>query len=222
MIRLVIVDDQPLVRAGLRRILTHGERMEVIAECEDGDEVVETVRRHRPDAVLMDVRMKRVDGITATRALRVRDAAPPVMMLTTFDDDEILWSALEAGAAGFVLKDTSPEELIRATRVVVGGGAWVDSEMAGRIIEGLRGRRPDDGGRDAARLASLTGREREVLALIAKGHLNGEIAELLHVSETTVKTHVSHLFGKLDARDRAAAIVFAYESGIVTPGEGDR
>lgn len=222
MIRLVIVDDQPLVRAGLRRILTHGERMEVVAECEDGDEVVETVRRHRPDAVLMDVRMKRVDGITATRALRVRDAAPPVMMLTTFDDDEILWSALEAGAAGFVLKDTSPEELIRATRVVVGGGAWVDSEMAGRIIEGLRGRRPDDGGRDAARLASLTGREREVLALIAKGHLNGEIAELLHVSETTVKTHVSHLFGKLDARDRAAAIVFAYESGIVTPGEGDR
>ena len=218
MIRVVIVDDQPLVRTGLGRILTHRERIEVVAECADGDEVIETVERTRPDAVLMDVRMKRVDGIAATRALRERPDAPPVMMLTTFGDDEILWAALEAGAAGFVLKDASSEELLRATRTIAAGGAWIEPEIAARVIDGLRRERPG-GAPDTARLASLTEREREVLTLIAKGYLNGEIAERLHIGEATVKTHVSRVFAKLDARDRAAAIVFAYESGLVNPGE---
>jgi len=217
MTKVIIVDDQALVRIGLKRILTHQDRVQVIAECEDGDEVEAAVSLHRPDAVLMDVRMKRMDGIEATRALAARAAAPPVMMLTTFDDEQILWAALDAGAAGFVLKDASADELIRATRVVAGGGAWIDPEVAGRLIAGQRRLMPGDPA-EAKVIATLTEREREVLVLMAKGCLNGEIAALLGVGEATVKTHVSNLFGKLGARDRAAAIVFAYESGFVSTG----
>ena len=214
MIRVVIVDDQAVVRAGVARILGPEDGFDVVAECEDGDEVSDAVAEHRPDVVLMDVRMRRVDGVAATRALAATEAAPPVLVLTTFDDDDVLWGALEAGAAGFVLKDASAEELIAATRAVAGGGAWLDPDVTGRVLGRVRGARPAAPVTGTGRVPALTAREHDVLRLMATGATNPEIAEALYVSEATVKTHVGSIFSKLAVRDRAAAIVYAYDHGI--------
>ncbi|MGH9165750.1 MAG: response regulator transcription factor [Acidimicrobiales bacterium] len=219
MIRVLIVDDQPVVRAGLARILGPEDGFSVVADCEDGDEVVDAVARHHPDVVLMDVRMRRTDGVTATRLLRVDSAEPPVLVLTTFDDDDALWGALDAGAAGFVLKDTSAEDLIAATRAVAAGAAWLDPRVAPRVLQAFRANLRPRLAR-AARLDRLTEREHDVLRHMARGATNTEIAGALIVSEATVKSHVGAIFSKLGVRDRAAAIVFAYDHGIVDPHPG--
>ena len=194
MIRVVLVDDQELVRTGLQRILRRQDGFEVVAECTDGSEVAAAVARVKPDVVVMDLRMKGVDGIEATRRLREGDDAPPVLVLTTFDDDELLSGALRAGANGFQLKDAPAEDLIRA------------------VTEGSSQAPPPS-------LAELTPRETEVLRLMGRGLNNGEIAEELFISEVTVKTHVGNIFMKLGVRDRAAAIVFAFDHAVVVPGE---
>ena len=185
-----LVDDQAIVRAGLARILSPADGFEVVAECVDGDEAVARIPALRPDVTLMDVRMPGLDGIAATTELCAADAGP-ILVLTTFGEDDVLWAAIEAGAAGFVLKDSSAEDLIAAVRAVAGGGAWLDL---------------------------LTDREHDVLRLMARGATNAEIAAGLHVAEATVKSHVGSIFTKLDVRDRAAAIVFAYDHGVVNPG----
>lgn len=219
MIRIVIVDDQPVVRAGVARILAPDDGFEVVAECDDGDQVVAAVGAHRPDLVLMDVRMRRLDGVTATRSLVSTGEAPPVLMFTTFDDDDALWGALDAGAAGFILKDSSAEELIAAARAVAGGAAWLDPKVAPRVLRAFRTNvRPHLA--EAARVAELTDREHDVLRHMARGATNAEIAAALIVSEATIKTHVGAVFSKLGVRDRAAAIVFAYDHGIVEPHPG--
>ena len=213
MIRVLLVDDQPLVRAGMRLILEPEPDIEIAGECADGDEVLDAVDRLHPDIVVMDVRMRRMDGATATRLLRKRDAAPPVLVLTTFDDDETVAAALGAGAAGFILKDAPGEDLIRAVSIVADGGSWLDPQVAGRVLETYRrvsGRvAPAD-----ARLALLTDRERDVLREVATGANNAEVASALYVSEATVKTHLGNILAKLDLRDRAAAIVFAHTHSV--------
>ncbi|MBA2280720.1 MAG: response regulator transcription factor [Acidimicrobiia bacterium] len=216
MIRVLIVDDQPVIRVGVARILGPDDGFEVVAECDDGDEVVAAVAEHRPDVVLMDVRMRRVDGITATRHVRADADGPPVLILTTFDDDDALWGALDAGAAGFVLKDAPAEDLIAAARAVARGAAWLDPKVAPRVLHQFRTNvRPHLA--QAARVDELTEREHDVLRHMARGAINAEIAEALLVSEATVKSHVGAIFAKLGVRDRAAAIVFAYDHGIVGP-----
>lgn len=217
LVTVLVVDDQELVRGGLRRILRRRDGF-TVNECADGDEVAPAVAAQRPDVVLMDLRMKRVGGIDATRLLRARPDAPPVLVLTTFDDDQLLSAALRAGAAGFLLKDSPAEDLIRAVRTVAGGGAWLDPSVTGRVLAAYRTVKPV-GTRTDRRLGELTAREYEVLELIGAGRVNSEIAAELGISEVTVKSHVGHIFGKLDLRDRAAAIVFAFDHGIVTPGE---
>jgi DNA-binding NarL/FixJ family response regulator len=176
--------------------------------------VPESVAALHPDVVLMDVRMPVVDGVEATRQLTARDGSPPVLVLTTFDDDEILAAALRAGAAGFVLKDVPAEDLQRAVRAVAGGGAWLDPSVTGRVLAVYCGTPPAPRDNDPA-LATLTAREHEVLALIGRGLSNPEIATQLVVGEGTVKTHVNHIFAKLGLRDRAAAVVFAFDHGLV-------
>ena len=217
MIRVALVDDQDIVRAGLARILSPADGFEVVAECADGRAAVTELPPLRPDVILMDIRMPVLDGIAATQ--RLRDAPEPlnVLVLTTFGEDEVLWAAMEAGAAGFVLKDASAEDLITAVRAVAGGGAWFDPAVAPRILEHYR-RRVAPAAREAARLELLTERELDVLRLMGQGATNGEIAESLFVAEATVKTHVGSIFGKLGVRDRAAAIVFAFDHGVVVPG----
>jgi len=219
LIRVLLVDDQPLVRAGLARILGPEPDLEIVGECTDGDEVEAAIAAHSPDVVLMDVRMKRVDGAEATRRVRATDGAPPVLILTTFDDDQTVAAALAAGAAGFLLKDAPGEDLIRATRTVAGGGAWLDPGVAGRVLEAYRTTGLPRA-QSTARLAELTERERDVLALIGRGASNTEIGSQLFISEGTVKSHVGHIFTKLELRDRAAAIVFAFDHGLVEPGTG--
>jgi len=184
----------------------------VVGECGDGGEVPAAVSSMRPDVVLMDVRMTFVDGVEATRRLRTDPAAPPVLVLTTFHDDEVLAGALRAGAAGFVLKGGPAEELQRAVRAVAEGDAWLDPQVTGRVLAAYRATpaRPDP-----SALAGLTPKEREVLALIGRGLTNAEIAARLVVSEGTVKTHVNHLFAKLALRDRAAAVVLAHDHDLV-------
>ncbi|MGY4103342.1 response regulator [Nocardia sp. R16R-3T] len=216
-VAVLVVDDQELVRGGLRRILRRRDHF-VLTECADGDEVPAAIAANRPDVVLMDLRMKRVGGIDATRMLRARDDAPPVLVLTTFDDDQLLSGALRAGAAGFILKDSPAEDLIRAVRTVAVGGAWLDPSVTGRVLSAYRTVRPVVT-REDSRLAELTAREYEVLELIGRGRVNAEIARDLGISEVTVKSHVGHIFGKLELRDRAAAIVFAFDHGVVTPGQ---
>jgi DNA-binding NarL/FixJ family response regulator len=219
MIRVVIVDDQPVVRAGVARILGPDDGFEVVAHCDDGDEVADAVAEHRPDVVLMDVRMRRVDGVSATRQLLRQEGAPPVLILTTFDDDDALWGALDAGAAGFVLKDSSAEDLIAAARAVAGGAAWLDAKVTPRVLSAFRTNvRPHL--QQAVRIEELTPREHDVLRHMARGETNSEIAAVLHVSAGTVKTHVGAIFSKLGVRDRAAAIVFAYDHGVVEPRSG--
>jgi len=212
-IRVLVVDDQQLVRTGLRAVLTEGG-VEVVGECEDGAQAVEAVRRLRPDVVLMDVRMRGMNGPEATRRIRELPDGPPVLALTTFDDDDTLQGSLTAGAAGFLLKDAPGEEIIRATRSVAAGAGWLDPAVAERVLRVYRGR---VGSRreGASQLAQLTPRELEVLKLIAQGMSNDEIAGRLFLSEATVKTHINRLLSKLEVRDRAQAIVFAYQQGIV-------
>lgn len=214
--KVLIVDDQSLVRNGLQRILNQETDIDVIGECSDGDQVVAKIDLLQPDIVLMDVRMKRVDGITATRAIKKLRTAPSVIMLTTFGDDDVLLSALSAGAAGFVLKDATPDNLLRAIRAVAGGGAWLDPAVTDTVIKHYR-RQKQVRSASVTQSEPLTDREREVLIRIAEGLTNHEIADALFVSETTIKTHISHIFSKLGARDRAAAIVYAYEAGVVVP-----
>ena len=212
MIRVLLVDDQPLVRAGLRWVLAERDGFTVVAECADGAEALAAVAAAAVDVVLMDVRMRGMDGIEATR--RLRDAGgPPVLVLTTFDEDEVLWGAIEAGAAGFVLKEASAEDLIAATRTVAGGGAWLDPAVTPRVLEVTR-RQALPRHRAAARAHALTDRELDVLRQMATGASNTEIAETLVVSEATVKTHVGSIFAKLGVRDRAGAIVYAYQHGL--------
>jgi DNA-binding NarL/FixJ family response regulator len=216
-IRAAIVDDQAIIRAGLARILSPVDGFEVVAECADGREAVEELPALRPDVVLMDVRMPALDGIAATAQLRRLDDPLDVLVLTTFGEDEVLWGAIEAGAAGFVLKDSTAEDLIAAVRAVAGGGAWFDPAVAPRLLERYR-RVVAPAARDAARLDLLTDREHDVLRLMARGATNAEIGATLFVAEATVKTHVGSIFQKLGVRDRAAAIVFAYDHGVVASG----
>jgi DNA-binding NarL/FixJ family response regulator len=216
-IRVALVDDQAIVRAGLARILSPADGFEVVAEYADGRQAVEELPTLRPDVVLMDVRMPALDGITATAHLRRLEEPLEVLVLTTFGEDEVLWGAIEAGAAGFVLKDSTADDLIAAVRAVAGGAAWFDSAVAPRLLERYR-RVVAPAARDAARLDLLTDREHDVLQLMARGATNAEIAATLFVAQATVKTHVGSIFGKLGVRDRAAAIVFAYDHGVVKPG----
>jgi len=216
MIRVLLVDDQELVRAGLRRILATTDDIDVVGECADGSEVPAGVRDHSPDVVLMDIRMKHVDGVEATRRLREREDAPPVLVLTTFDDDELLSGALRAGAAGFQLKDAPGEEIVRAIRTVAAGEAWLDPGVTERVLQTYRSTAPTS--RELSKqIEQLTHRELEVLQLIGRGASNTEIAAELFISEVTVKSHVGHIFMKLALRDRAAAIVFAFDNGLVAP-----
>ena len=210
-IAVLLVDDQDLVRSGLRRILRRKDGFAIVAECADGDEVSAAVAEHRPDVVVMDLRMRRVDGIEATRRLGGR---PPVLALTTFNEDELLSGALRAGAAGFVLKDSSAEELIRAVRAVARGDSYLDPAVTSRVLTTYRKAAP--GPRGTA-IGELTTRELDVLTLIGHGLSNTEIADELCISGVTVKSHIGRIFGKLDLRDRAAAIVYAYDNGIVAP-----
>ena len=215
MIRVLLVDDQELVRTGLRGILRSRFGFDIVGECADGSEVIAAVESLRPDVVLMDVRMPVVDGVQATRELRSRDGSPPVLALTTFDDEEVLAGMLRAGAAGFVLKGVPAEDLQRAVRTVAEGGAWLDPAVTARVLAIYRSAPPAASAAGLADLSALTSREMEVLALIGRGRTNGEIAAELFVSEGTVKTHVNHVFTKLQLRDRAAAVVFAFDHDLV-------
>ncbi|MEV8516810.1 response regulator transcription factor [Dactylosporangium sp. NPDC051484] len=221
LLRVVIADDQTLVRTGFRMILT-ADGIEVVAEAANGVEAVEAVRRTLPDVVLMDVRMPEMDGLEATRRILTGPAdaagtAPRVVILTTFDLDRYVYAALSAGASGFLLKDVSPEQLVAAVRLVRAGDALLAPAITRRLIERYASRdaRTATLHRD---LSTLTPREVEVLTLLARGLSNAELAESLHLSDATVKTHVARILSKLRLRDRAQAIVVAYETGLVTPG----
>jgi DNA-binding NarL/FixJ family response regulator/class 3 adenylate cyclase len=218
--RILIVDDQALVRAGFRMILEAEEDIEVVGEAADGREAVEAARSLGPDVVLMDVRMPEVDGIEATRRLLADDGQAKVVMLTTFDMDEYVYEALRAGASGFLLKDVPPEQLVAGIRSVASGDALLAPSVTRRVIEEFVRRPPESVRTPPPALADLTTREVEVLKLMARGLSNSEIAKDLVVSETTVKTHVAHVLMKLGLRDRVQAVVFAYESGLVQPGDG--
>ena len=220
-VRILIADDQALVRAGFRMILEAEEDVEVVGEAADGREAVAEARRLAPDVVLMDVRMPEVDGIEATRRLLAQEGATAkVVMLTTFDMDEYVYEALRAGASGFLLKDVPPEQLVAGIRAVGSGDALLAPSVTRRVIEEFVRRPPDSVRKPPAALDELTAREVEVLKLIARGLANAEIAKELVVSETTVKTHVAHVLMKLGLRDRVQAVVFAYEAGVVRPGDG--
>jgi DNA-binding NarL/FixJ family response regulator len=214
-IRVLIVDDQAMVRVGFRMIVASEPGMEVAGEAADGDEVLELARRTRPDVVLMDVRMPRLDGIEATRRLQAAGSSARVLMLTTFDLDEYVFGALRAGASGFLLKDAPPEELLQAVRIVAAGEALLAPAVTRRVVEAFASRSAPT--RPPA-LDRLTERELEVLRLLARGRSNAEIAAELVVGDTTAKTHVAHVLGKLGLRDRVQAVVLAYESGLVEPG----
>lgn len=218
-IRVLIVDDQALIRSGLRMILEAEPGITVIGEAGDGREAVETARRIRPDVILMDIRMPVMDGIEATRRLvgSGLDPEPRVLILTTFDLDEYVYAAIRAGASGFLLKDAPPDDLIHAIRVVARGEALLAPTVTRRLIEELSSRPELDAAPDG--MDELTERELEVLRSLAAGYSNAEIADALFVSEATVKTHISHILTKLQIRDRVQAVVVAYESGLVRPGD---
>jgi DNA-binding NarL/FixJ family response regulator len=211
-IKALIVDDQELVRQGLSLIMREKHGIVVVGECSDGDEVPAAVARHRPDVVVMDLRMKRVGGTEATKLLSESDG-PPVLALTTFNDDELLSGVLRAGAAGFVLKDSPAEELIRAVRAVGSGHGYLDPAVTARVLAIYRSAAAPAS--PSAAVTELTPREKDVLTLVAKGRTNSEIAGELHISGLTVKSHIGRIFTKLGLRDRAAAIVFAYEHRVV-------
>ncbi|HEY7278513.1 MAG TPA: response regulator transcription factor [Trebonia sp.] len=231
MIRVLLADDQALIRAGFRVLLEAADDIEVIGEAVNGDQAVELATAERPDVILMDIRMPGTDGLAATAQIAATDAlnGVKVVILTTFETDEYVYQALRAGASGFLVKDAEPEELIRAVRVVHRGEALLSPSVTRRLIASLAtrapavpaaaaGRDPANPARPAADLARLTEREREVLALVAQGLSNEEIATRLYLSPLTTKTHVSHIMTKLSARDRAQLVVIAYESGLVVPG----
>ncbi len=217
MIRLLLADDQHLVRAGFRTLLDSEDDLEVVGEADDGQEAVELTRRLRPDVVLMDIRMPRLDGIEATRRIASDDrlADVKVVILTTFELDEYVFEALRGGASGFLVKDIEPVELLHAVRVVAGGDALLSPRVTRRLIAEFTARTPHR--QPPPSLERLTDREREVMALVGAGLSNDEIAEQLTISPATAKTHVSRAMVKLHARDRAQLVVYAYESGLVSP-----
>ena len=226
MIRVLLADDQALIRAGFRVLLEAAGDMEVVGEAVNGAQAVELARQERADVVLMDIRMPEVDGLEATQRIAADDdlAGVKVVILTTFESDEYVYQALRAGASGFLVKDTEPEDLIKAVRVVARGDALLSPSVTRRLITSLASR-PGPAGqpqrspaRPAQSLSRLTEREREVLSLVAEGLSNDEIAGRLYLSPLTTKTHVSRIMTKLDARDRAQLVVMAYESGLVVPG----
>jgi DNA-binding NarL/FixJ family response regulator len=214
-VRVLLADDQDLVRAGFRMILETQPDVEVVGEAGDGVEAVAATRRLQPDVVLMDIRMPNLDGLQATRQVVAARSGSRVVILTTFDLDEYVYQALTAGASGFLLKNAPPERLIDAVRVVAAGDALLAPSITRQVIEQFA-RLPPPGGTDA--LVGLTDRERQVLQLVARGLSNAEIAAELFVSDATVKSHVAHLLAKLQLRDRVQAVVLAYESGLVRPG----
>jgi DNA-binding NarL/FixJ family response regulator len=217
-IRVLVADDQSMIRAGFRMLLKNEEGIDVVAEAEDGLEAVEKASRYSPSVVLMDIRMPKLDGLEATRRILAADSSARVLILTTFDLDEYIYEALRAGASGFVLKDDPPEQLIAAIRTVAAGDALLSPAVTRRVIEEFtqRPRREAPKGLD-----ELTDRELEIFRLIAKGLSNAEIGRQLFISDTTVKTHVTHLFQKLGLRDRVQAVVLAYRSGLVEDDERD-
>jgi DNA-binding NarL/FixJ family response regulator len=217
-IRVLIADDQALVRGGFRMILEAQPDMEVVGEAEDGREALELARKLAPDVVLMDIRMPEMDGLDTARRLLVNPDAPRVLVLTTFDLDEYVYEAMKSGVSGFLLKAVRPEQLADAVRVVASGDALLAPTITRRLIEEFVAR-PRPGARAPEALDELTDRELEVLKLVARGMSNAQIAETLVVSEATVKTHVTHILRKLDLADRVQAVVLAYESGLVRPGE---
>ena len=220
-IRVAVVDDQALVRRGFAMVLDHQPDIDVVAEAGTGIEAIEAARQHRPDVVLMDIRMPEMDGLAATAAILEQVDWPlKVIILTTFDPDEYVFEALRAGASGFILKDIPPEDLAPAVRTVADGGALLDPSITRRLIGRFARTIATDANLDA-RLETLTDREREVLVELAKGSSNAEITERLYIGAATVKSHVSNILTKLGLRDRAQAVVFAYESGLVTPGHRD-
>jgi DNA-binding NarL/FixJ family response regulator len=214
-VRVLLADDQDLVRAGFRMILETQADLAVVGEAGDGVEAVAAARRLQPDVVLMDIRMPNLDGLQATRQVMAAGSRSRVLILTTFDLDEYVYQALAAGASGFLLKNAPPEQLIDAVRVVAAGDALLSPSITRRVIEQFT-RLPPPGGTDV--LVGLTDREREVLRLVARGMSNAEIAAQLFVSDATVKSHVAHLLAKLQLRDRVQAVVLAYESGLIRPG----
>jgi DNA-binding NarL/FixJ family response regulator len=216
-IRVLVVDDQALVRAGFVKLLEPEPDLRVVGEAGDGSEAVEAAARTRPDVILMDIRMPRLDGIEATRRIRAGSRAARVLVLTTYDLDEYVFDALKAGASGFLLKDAPADQLVAGIRVIAAGDALLAPQVTKRLIEefATRPTPPPDG---PAELAELTAREREILTLMARGLTNGEIASELVLGESTVKTHVGNIFLKLGLRDRIQAVVLAYETGLVRPG----
>jgi DNA-binding NarL/FixJ family response regulator len=218
MIRVVLADDQALVRSGLRALLANSDDLEVVGEAVDGRDAVAVVTRTRPDVVLMDVRMPGVDGIAATRKITTdsRLSAVAIIMLTTFDDDDQIFAAIRAGASGYLLKDAEPDDLREAIRVVAAGEALLSASVTRKVIEGIVS--GPAGVADRARLKELTEREREVLAGVGRGLSNNEIAAEIHISPATARTYVSRMLAKLGARDRAQLVVIAYETGLVRAG----
>ncbi len=214
-IRVLLADDQALVRSGFRMILEAREDLEVVGEAEDGLEAVALARSLRPDAILMDVRMPRLDGVEATGRIVASGSPARVLILTTYDLDEYVYAAIRAGASGFLLKDVEPAQLVNAVRVVAGGDALLAPTVTRRLLERFADTLPGDPAAPPPGLASLTPREREILELVAGGLSNAEIAERLFLGETTVKTHVSSVLRKLGLRDRVQAVVLAYEAGLV-------
>ncbi|MFB9236381.1 response regulator [Plantactinospora siamensis] len=217
-IRVLLADDQPLLRTGFRMVLGAEDDLDIVGEASDGAEAVELSRRLLPDVVLMDIRMPRMDGVTATRSIVEARLPVRVLILTTFDLDEYIVGALRAGASGFLAKDVPAEDLVTAIRTVAAGDAVVAPRILRRLLDQFAGVLPDPSAAPAPVVDTLTEREREVLVQVARGLSNQEIARALTVSETTVKTHVGHVLTKLGLRDRVQAVVLAYESGLVRPG----
>jgi DNA-binding NarL/FixJ family response regulator len=217
-VRVLLVDDQPLLRTGFRMVLGGETDLDVVGEAGDGAEAVDLARRLLPDVVLMDIRMPRMDGVAATRAIVAARLPVRVLILTTFDLDEYVVGALRAGASGFLAKDVPAEDLITAIRTVAAGEAVVAPRILKRLLDRFAQTLPDPDAAPPRDLKSLTDREREVLVQVARGLSNAEIARALQVSETTAKTHVGHVLTKLGLRDRVQAVVLAYESGLVRPG----
>jgi RNA polymerase sigma factor (sigma-70 family) len=216
-VRVLLVDDDELMRAGLRAVLSSDETIQVVGEAVDGRHAIERAGHLNPDVVLMDVRMPRLDGISATRGILASSSSVKVLVLTTFEEDDYIFGSLSAGASGFVLKRTSPEELIAAIHTVAGGEALLSPSVTRRVVDRMA-QRLELGEPSAERLEDLTPRERDVLELMARGLSNSEIAEELVIEQSTVKTHVKRILMKLGLRDRIHAVIFGYESGLIRPG----